>query len=266
MKIRLLSDLHLEMPYNKAPVSTRPFIYEHLGEDVVVLAGDIHNHGRHREIIDLIIPHCKVLLIAGNHEAYGASFEGVHDHLYNLQADCPNFYYLNNDSMIIDDVDFFGGVMYTSLEGENIDALCRRFIPDFSVIHKEANIEELSKDTEGFINFNPKWTPQDHRDAHQKFCKELGYWKLSSKAEKKVVISHFVPTYKALAPQFEKSALNPYFIEDMEKYMNGIDVWLFGHTHTSFDFMIEETRLVSNPYGYGDENKSGFIFDKIVEI
>jgi hypothetical protein len=30
--------------------------------------------------------------------------------------------------------------------------------------------------------------------------------------------------------------------------------------------MIEETRLVSNPYGYGEENKSGFIFDKIVEI
>ena len=52
----------------------------------------------------------------------------------------------------------------------------------------------------------------------------------------------------------------------MEHTMTGIDLWMFGHTHTSFDFMIDETRLVSNPYGYGDENKGGFVIDKIVDI
>jgi predicted phosphodiesterase len=253
------------MPYNKAPVSTRPFVYGHLGEDVVVLAGDIHNHGRHEELIETINPETQIIMVAGNHEAYGSSFDTVHEHLQNLEYKYKNFNYLNNESLLIGDVDFFGGVMYTNLDGDNIDALCRRFIPDFSVIHKESNLDEIL-DNENYEKFNSKWSPDDHRKAHQEFCKEFGYWKLSSNASKKVVISHFVPTYKALSPQFEKSALNPYFIQDMEHTMTGIDLWMFGHTHTSFDFMIDETRLVSNPYGYGDENKNGFIFDKIVEI
>ena len=266
MKIRLLSDLHLEMPYNKEPISQRPFHYENLGEDVVVLAGDINTQAKHIQLIQRILAGgAKILMVAGNHEAYGASFEGVHDFFYNLQAEYPKFYYLNNDNMVIDNIDFFGGIMYTNLEGQDIDKLCTRYIPDFSVIYKEPRLELMSV-TEDFVNFTPKWTPQDHRDAHQEFCKEFGYWKISSNATKKVVITHFVPTYKALAPQFAKSALNPYFIQDMEHTMTGIDLWMFGHTHTSFDFMIDETRLVSNPYGYGEENKDGFVIDKIIEI
>lgn len=265
MKIRLLSDLHLEMPYNKAPTCANPFEYENLGEDVVVLAGDIHSQGRHLSLIHRILASgAKVLMVAGNHEAYGASFQAVHENLKEIADTHTNFFYLNDNSITIDDVSFFGGIMYTNLEGDNIDRLCIRYIPDFSVITKEVRLEDIKTEDE-FIHFNPRWSPDDHRKAHEKFCKELGYWKKNDH-KKRVVISHFVPTYKALAPQFEKSALNPYFIQDMEQYMPGIDMWLFGHTHTSFDFMIDGTRLVSNPYGYGDENKDGFIVDKIVEI
>lgn len=266
MKIRLLSDLHLEMPYNKAPISTRPFEYENFGEDVVVLAGDIHTQGRHLSLIHRILASgAKVIMVAGNHEAYGASFQAVHENLKEIENTHTNFFYLNDSNVVIDDVDFFGGIMYTSLPGENMDVLCKRFIPDFSVIHKEVRLEDI-KDEGDFFNFNPVWTTNDHRKAHEKFCKELGYWKLSSNFSKKVVISHFVPTYRALAPQFEKSALNSYFIEDMEHTMNGVNLWMFGHTHTSFDFWIEDTRLISNPYGYGDENKDEFQPVKIIEI
>jgi predicted phosphodiesterase len=257
------------MPYNKAPICANPFVYEHIGEDVVVLAGDIHTQGRHHELIQAIVPHAKVIMIAGNHEAYGASFQAVHENLKEIENTHTNFFYLNDSNVVIDDVDFFGGIMYTNIQPidniRDIDSLCKRYIPDFSVITKEARLEDFESH-EGFINFSARWTTNDHRKAHQKFCKELGYWKLSSNFDKKVVISHFVPTYKAVAPQFKNSALNSYFIENMEHTMNGVDLWLFGHTHTSFDFMIDDTRLVSNPYGYRDENKDGFIVDKILEI
>ena len=266
MKIRLLSDMHFEMPYNKAPICANPFEYENLGEDVVVLAGDIHTQGRHLSLIQRILAGgAKVIMVAGNHEAYGASFQAIHENLKEIADTHTNFFYLNDSNVVIDDIDFFGGIMYTNLEGDDIDRLCIRYIPDFSVIHKEFRLDDVKSEDE-FLNFNTRWSPDDHRKAHEKFCKELGYWKLSSNFDKKVVISHFVPTYKALSPQFEKSALNPYFIQNMEHMMIGINLWLFGHTHTSFDFNIEETRLVSNPYGYGDENKSGFIVNKIVEI
>ena len=62
------------------------------------------------------------------------------------------------------------------------------------------------------------------------------------------------------------SPLNPYFLCDMTRYMETVDLWLYGHTHTSKDFYEGNTRLVCNPRGYGPENKHGFIKDLIVEI
>jgi len=256
MKIRLLSDLHLEMPYNKAPRSKRPFKYEYAGEDVCVLAGDIHNMNRHGELLSYMSECPHVLMVAGNHEAYGQHWYEVHKAMKDLEKKYDNFKYLLNDSVYIDGVDFFGGTMFTSLKGDTPEEIYPRYIPDFSVISKPYL----------FDNLGTVWTTKDHKNAHEQFIESFNEWRLFAApagCQKRVVISHFVPTYQALAPQYANSELNPYFIEDMERYMTGIDLWLFGHTHTSFNFFIGDTRLVSNPYGYGDENSKEFI-DKLI--
>jgi len=87
LRIRLLSDLHCE---------GYPYYYEYAGEDIVVLAGDIHTQNRHGFVLDQIPINVKVLLVAGNHEYYGGIFEDVNDKLKALENTYHNLTFLNN--------------------------------------------------------------------------------------------------------------------------------------------------------------------------
>lgn len=249
MKIRLLSDLHLE---------GNPFYYEYAGEDVVVLAGDIHTQYRHKFILDQIPSNVKIVMVAGNHEYYGSTFESVNEWLYELQAEYPNFIFLKNEDMIIDGVSFFGGTMFTDWNLYNDSWTAReigkRGIADF------AWIDKIGRD--GLKRF---WSVEDHLQEHLLFKEKLIQW-LAKPAEKRVVVSHFVPHPEGSDPKYAGSSLNPYFLTDMTEHMGWKGLWLYGHTHTSKDFMHGDTRLVCNPHGYGIENKQGFIKDLVVEI
>jgi hypothetical protein len=44
-----------------------------------------------------------------------------------------------------------------------------------------------------------------------------------------------------------------------------IKLWCFGHSHSSVDKMIGETRMLSNPKGYKDQNQN-FDPNMIIEI
>lgn len=249
MKIRLLSDLHIE-GYS--------YYYEYAGEDIVVLAGDIHTKFRHRFILDQIPSNVKILFVAGNHEYYDEDFDAVNDFFYELQAEYTNFYWLHNESIIIDGVEFFGGTMFTNWELDNDTWTAKQKakdgIADFTWITKK-----------GRDGLNRRWNPENHLQEHLSFRDGLVQW-LNKPAEKRVVISHFVPHPEGSDPKFKGSWLNPYFLCDMTKYMQNINLWLYGHTHTSKDMMVGNCRLVCNPRGYGDENSNGWIKDLIVEI
>lgn len=262
MKIRLLSDLHLE---------GHVFYYEYAGEDIVVLAGDIHTQGRHSFILDQIPQNVKILMVAGNHEYYGSSFERVNEYLYEQQASYNNFWFLENQHVVIDDVHFFGGTMFTDMKLYGEDNLekskiyAKRGIADFTWISKY-HPAPADYDMEYLHHFERVWTPDDHIEQHKIFCENLEKFLAESEGKKRVVISHFVPHPEGSHEMFKGSVLNPYFLTDMRKYMGFYGLWLYGHTHTSKDFMQGLTRLVCNPRGYGAENKNGFIKDLIIEI
>ncbi len=38
-----------------------------------------------------------------------------------------------------------------------------------------------------------------------------------------------------------------------------IDVWVYGHTHSNLDALVNDTRIVSNQAGYPSENITRFI-------
>ena len=67
MKIRVLSDLHLE--------NDEPELIPHAQADLIVLAGDIHNHAAGprwaAQTFDGAVP---VVYVPGNHEYYDGEF------------------------------------------------------------------------------------------------------------------------------------------------------------------------------------------------
>ena len=75
-----------------------------------------------------------------------------------------------------------------------------------------------------------------------------------------VVVTHFAPHRRCVAPEYENSPITPYFVSDlawlMEKHR--IALWCHGHTHTNVDFVAEGgCRVLSNQRGYQREVEWG---------
>ena len=251
MKIRILSDLHLEG-------GELDYTYKHVGEDVVILAGDIHTQGRHDCILKKIPRDVEVFMVAGNHEYYRGSFDHANSAMKNFEDTYPNFHFLLDQSITFKGVDFFGGTMYTDLQLYGIDPMV-----EIEVKHGINDFMWINKNRKGA--FSP-WRIEDHKSCHEKFCYELQGWLGRTEGCKRVVISHFVPTAQAIDPQYRMSRLNPYFTSDMERFMGWEGLWVFGHTHSSYEGMLGDTRLVCNPKGYGHYENRMFDEELIVEI
>ena len=233
-KARILSDLHMEGYH---------FNYEYLGEDMVILAGDIHTQNRHGELFDKIPSNVQILMVSGNHSYYRGEFHSTNAKLLELETKYPNFKFLNNSSFLYNDIYFYGGTMFT-------DFLLYGVTDQFAM---EIEAENGINDFYTIKNGDKTWRAKDHIEQHHKFVVGLKEF-LDIAGEKKVIISHFCPSVKSVHPRYGSGLLNGYFAANMEKFMGWKGYWFFGHTHDSFDYKMGETRVICNPKGYGNEN------------
>lgn len=146
MKINLVSDLHINIQDITLP-----------GGDVLIVAGDTleiahirlaestgHNMflaDRYRRFItEEFAKYRHVIYICGNHEYYHGFFDTERER---LQAILPNnVHYLENQSVEIDGVHFWGGTMWTNMHGGNPLTMetVQNVLNDFRLIRFE-NIE-----------------------------------------------------------------------------------------------------------------------------
>jgi predicted phosphodiesterase len=231
MKLNVLSDLHLSlgalaMPENEA--------------DVVVLAGDI---GRPKEAIAWASGFVKpVLYVPGNHEFYGGSIAGTVEELKRLSAG-TTIRVLDDDEVIIDGVRFLGATLWTDFmlfgEGEKRAAAmqeAQRFMRDFSRIR---------------IGEAP-FTPEASAARFTRHAAWLGSRLAERHAGPTVVITHHAPSPRSVHPRFAGSLMNACFVSDAERLLDGsrARLWIHGHTHDSFDYFVNGTRVLCNPRGY----------------
>lgn len=84
-----------------------------------------------------------------------------------------------------------------------------------------------------------------------------------------MVVTHFAPHPRCVAPQHQGSDVSPYFVSDLswmiEKHK--IDVWCYGHTHTNIRFVAENgCRVISNQRGYPGEQTADFDPALVIEV
>jgi hypothetical protein len=82
---------------------------------------------------------------------------------------------------------------------------------------------------------------------------------------KTVVITHFAPHRRSIAPAYANHRANPGFVLDLKDWMGRAALWIHGHTHALFDYHARGTRVVCNARGYPKE-ATGFRPDLTVEI
>jgi calcineurin-like phosphoesterase family protein len=264
MKIRILSDLHLE--FNN-------FNYKYIGEDVLLLAGDISNgsvYGRRylHEFINELPDDIIKLFVPGNHEFYNAmSFQSTLETLREIEKSKKLFRVLINDAFgYVDFTDkdnpqsysFFGGTMFTDCT----DTIVERSISDFRLIYKEIE------------NLRERWTLEDHRNQYILFNKNFDSWierneyfsETRKVIAKKICISHFLPSWNSIHPKYSGQTLNGYFASHNDARIEMVDLWVHGHTHSSINYNIGSSRVICNPRGYSDLENPLFDPNLIVEI
>ena len=242
MKLNILSDLHLGFGAMERPVT---------GADAIVLAGDI---SRPREAVAWALRFDKpVLYVPGNHEFYGSSIDGALAELKQLCAG-TKVQVLDKGEAVIDGVRFLGTTLWTDFElfddpAQRLAAKdeARRRLRDFSRIR-------VCEDSPGLF------TPDDAAALFRQHAGWLDARLSSVHAGPTVVITHHAPSKRSIHPRFAGSLINACFVSDMEHLLGAhrAALWIHGHTHDSFDYVVDGTRVVCNPRGYArdgvDEN------------
>lgn len=235
MKLHILSDLHLGVQGMARPL---------VQADVVILAGDI---SRPRAAVDWALGFCKpVLYVPGNHEFYGGNLT---DTVRELQQVCRNtsIHVLDDQCLVIDGVRFLGSTLWTDFraagDGERrLEAMAeaQQLMRDFSRIR----IGEPPADT--------TLTPEHTTELFATHVRWLQTELARPFAGPTVVITHHAPSPKSVHPRFAGSALNACFVSDAEHLLDArrVQLWIHGHTHDSFDYQLNGTRVVCNPRGY----------------
>ncbi len=234
MKFNVLSDLHLSRGALAIPANDA---------DAVVLAGDI---ARPKEAIAWASGFAKpVLYVAGNHEFYGGSIAGTVAELKRLSAG-SKIHVLDDDEVIIEGVRFLGTTLWTDFmlfgEGEKRAAAMReaqRFMRDFSRIR---------------LGESP-FTPEASAALFKRHAAWLERKLAEPYAGPTVVITHHAPSRKSIHPRFADSLMNACFVSDAEYLIDGsrARLWIHGHTHDSFDYTVNGTRVLCNPRGYAKD-------------
>jgi predicted phosphodiesterase len=237
MRVHVLSDLHLGVHDMERPLTDA---------DVVVLAGDI---GPPRLAVAWALRFDRpVLYVLGNHEFYGGSIERTAAEFERLCAG-TQVHVLDDREIVIGGVRFLGSTLWTDflLQGGGeakelaVDA-AQRFMRDFR------RIRILSGDNDGDALFTPA-------DAAVRFTRHAAWLDAqldTAHAGPTVVITHHAPSPRSIHPRFAGSALNACFVSDAERLVGAARVrwWIHGHTHDSFDYELNGTRVLCNPRGY----------------
>jgi predicted phosphodiesterase len=233
MKLNVLSDLHLNHGALAPPDNAA---------DLVILAGDI---ARPVEALEWATSLAKpVLYVPGNHEYYGGSLDATAMTLRRL-CEGTNVRLLDDDVVELGGVRFVGSTLWTDFMlygAERRDSAmqeAQRAIADFW------RIRVCTGEERGF-------TPADAAARFSDHYRFLAAALASAFAGPTVVITHHAPSARSIHPRFRDSTLNACFISDVEHLMarERVRIWIHGHTHDSFDYTVDGTRVVCNPRGY----------------
>lgn len=268
LKIQILSDTHNEC-------CNEPFIPSCTDADVVVLAGDIgHPEDSFRWAAEHF-PGQRIVMVAGNHEAWGAEWHTLMNKM-RIIASLYDIDFLENDMVNIAGVTFIGATLFTDMslfgpEGYQAAIFHARLaMPDFQRIRLASTNRTLR-----YLGFSSLMCPEDSVELH-KVSRQYIEGRLAERFNGPVVVvTHHAPSTPSVEKKFENNPLSPCFVSNLDKMIGDSNaaLWVHGHTHTAFDYMINQTRVVCNAVGYRDhcagkspQEVSGFRPDLVVEV
>jgi hypothetical protein len=284
MKIAVCSDLHLEF----GPIS----LENTDNAEVLILSGDIcvakdlgendsnnikgendKSNQYHTFFQECCARFPSVIYIAGNHEHYHSDFIKSIGIIRDRLGYLVNLHVLDKESVLINNVLFIGGTLWTDMNKEDGITLMhmKSMMNDFRCITNGAR-ETHYKDTLGNSHIRiARFTPDDAVEDHKKMLEYIKIMVEGKHDQKIVVVGHHAPSKASTHPRYvNETIMNGGYSSDLSEFILDhpqIKLWTHGHTHENFDYLIGSTRIVCNPRGYINYEDSADKFTlKTVEI
>lgn len=221
-------------------------------DDVLVLAGDIGLADKAYTFapIKKWIPRFrKVIQIAGNHEYYHSSLLGAHSKIQVYMGDdvYPVWKLAENDVVRVDNVSFICATLWTNYNNGNplVMESVRRGLNDYHLIRTGNRAEPYLR------RINPNDVLGMFIRSKEFIFDNVAKEKVAG--QKTVVVTHHGPTELSIdRARYGNDILNWAYVSDLfnEIYDDGPDIWVHGHSHTSFNYEVGKTRVITNPRGY----------------
>lgn len=250
MKIQIASDLHCEhyQDYEHDLLLKFP-VPANSREISLVLAGDIFQASAFsaEELRRLFWFFCSkyknVYYLPGNHEYYASNPVATSYKLGYVSGGFKNLRILRGKSIFCDGKNRILG-----------HTLWFPQTPDYILYTKNMNDFNLIKELVPWV-----------------FAENTNFVKFlhSHLREDDIVITHHLPSSRSVPKLFKNSPLNIFFMTELESLIleRKPKLWIHGHSHVPVDYMLGQTRIISNPYGYPSENKHKKSFRQgIIEI
>ncbi|KAL2849596.1 putative calcineurin-like phosphoesterase [Aspergillus pseudoustus] len=258
--LQILSDIHLEATNAYETFSIPPC------SPYLILAGDVGRLIDYDAYLSFLQRQTaqfeRVFLVLGNHEFCDKSFEESIKKAQQLASEPAlngRLILLHRGRYDIPDsnVTILGCTLWSSIADDKAEGI-RYKVQDFQKIQD--------------------WSIQAHNEAHRQ---DLSWLKdqvrrVREEGDRKiVVITHHAPmTKQTSAPQHKDSPVASAFGSDLlasrkMKEWEGVQLWVYGHTHFSTDFEKSGIRVVSNQRGYAMpwmDNDKGFNAEKVVHV
>lgn len=245
MRVFCISDLHLDLWTQK---QNEEFALAMPKADVLLIAGDIANGNQNwnskqdipqfakfNHFLSLCSPfYEKIMVVLGNHDFWG--LKAYEDAFLNFKDQVGSTYgdkvkLLRNEWVDLNsDYAIFGGTLWYREENQSY----------YWIDERRADMKAAWKDNESFKK-NIVTNPPD---------------------KKKIVVSHHLPSFEAVHPNWINDATNDFFVDAechpiIEKLKPAL--WLNGHSHEKVDKAFQDTRLLCNPRGYPGEHGEAHI-------
>ena len=251
-QLLVLSDLHLEFSdWTPDPDAVAQ-------ADIVVLAGDIHVGSQGIDWAVRTFPGKPCIYVIGNHELYSGNVSRTSLGI-RAAAKATNIIVLDSDTWSTsaygagDPVRFIGTTLWTDFKlfGESRTAVLG------AMYHAKRHMTDFGTITFGTTGW---MTPGQSVILHNAAVEYLKGRLAEPFVGKTVVVTHHLPSIRAVAPQFLEDPLSPAFASNLDDLVGKADLWIAGHTHVACDLPADargKGRIVINPRGYVHDMHSG---------
>lgn len=237
MKLWIMSDLHLELTrgWDLPLGEARPDF------DVMVVAGDLVPRAERgvRWLLDRVTDR-PVIYVPGNHEFYGCDIDRTVEKAIEA-ARGTNVHVLPDRAIEIDGVNFIGATLWTDFALFDCADYAMNYAGDVMNDYRKIRKNDYQR------RLRPADTLARHRASRNFIATEL------RKSGRHVIVTHHGPHPNAIRGGCERELISCAYVSDLTDVIEAgrPELWIYGHTHESRDFVVGTTRVITNAKGYG---------------